>query len=342
MDMDKIGKVSETMTVSDPDALEQIGTITIEGNDYNLYRLVVDTVQYNAIEFSDASSCAITTVVPVMGKKPAAIGATNLINVAPDSENYSKGEALYQSSISSNYYQAEDYYSGKTTSSDGFWQDFQTALKTAKEILDNITATQEDVNGATASLNAAIANLIPANQVNATVLYEAIQEVESRGYRQEDYTPETWTAYKTVYEKGKAYLASLYDQDGNPTTENKAEHQDTVEQYAEELLAAAGDLDAVYNGGDEVTSASIYQRSLAGMLAQFAGALEHESGYTEESFTAFQTAYQEAQSYYQQHGLVGTSVSASVLNGYQRHAAALWSAYYEGLESASMRTLTSP
>lgn len=70
------------------------------------------------------------------------------------------------------------------------------------------------------------------------------------------------------------------------------------------------------------------------MLAQFAGALEHESGYTEESFTAFQTAYQEAQSYYQQHGLVGTSVSASVLNGYQRHAAALWSAYYEGLESA--------
>ena len=431
MDMDKIGKVTErpfgrslisfililtillgflpttafaaeTMTVSDPDALEQIGTITIEGNDYNLYRLVVDTVQYNAIEFSDASSCAITTVVPVMGKKPAAIGATNLINVAPDSENYSKGEALYQSSISSNlseeildglrtdtdklgyylytvkrgkintiigvlilewpeasqevegankdelqrviagaglisssdYYQAEDYYNGKTTSSDGFWQDFQTALKTAKEILDNITATQEDVNGATASLNAAIANLIPANQVNATVLYEAIQEVESRGYRQEDYTPETWTAYKTVYEKGKAYLASLYDQDGNPTTENKAEHQDTVEQYAEELLAAAGDLDAVYNGGDEVTSASIYQRSLAGMLAQFAGALEHESGYTEESFTAFQTAYQEAQSYYQQHGLVGTSVSASVLNGYQRHAAALWSAYYEGLESA--------
>lgn len=242
---------AETMTVSDPDALEQIGTITIEGNDYNLYRLVVDTVQYNAIEFSDASSCAITTVVPVMGKKPAAIGATNLINVAPDSENYSKGEALYQSSISSNlseeildglrtdtdklgyylyavkrgkintiigvlilewpeasqevegankdelqrviaraglisssdYYQAEDYYNGKTTSSDGFWQDFQTALKTAKEILDNITATQEDVNGATASLNAAIANLIPANQVNATVLYEAIQEVESRGYR---------------------------------------------------------------------------------------------------------------------------------------------------------------
>ena len=129
---------------------------------------------------------------------------------------------------SSDYYQAEDYYNGKTTSSDGFWQDFQTALKTAKEILDNITATQEDVNGATASLNAAIANLIPANQVNATVLYEAIQEVESRGYRQEDYTPETWTAYRTVYEKGKAYLASLYDQDGNPTTENKAEHQDTV------------------------------------------------------------------------------------------------------------------
>lgn len=84
--------------------------------------------------------------------------------------------------------------------------------------------------------------------------------MESRGYRQEDYTPETWTAYKTVYEKGKAYLASLYDQDGNPTTENKAEHQDTVEQYAEELLAAAGGLDAVYNGGDEVTSASIYQR----------------------------------------------------------------------------------
>ena len=34
---------------------------------------------------------------------------------------------------SSDYYQAEDYYNGKTTSSDGFWQDFQTALKTAKD-----------------------------------------------------------------------------------------------------------------------------------------------------------------------------------------------------------------
>ena len=393
---------AETMTVSSPDSLEQIGEIEIEGSTYILYHLEVDTAQYNEIKFSPAASCSITTVVPIIGQKPGDIGATNLVTVAPDLESYSKGETLYTSTIlpnlsdgvsdklgadtdklgyylytvkrskietiigvlilewpeasqeieevnkdelkkaiaeaasisAENYYSADDRYNGKTTSNDGFWQDFQTALKTAQEISENITATQEDVDGATASLNAAIANLIPANQVNATVLYEAIQKVESRGYRQEDYTPETWTAYKTVYEKGKAYLASLYDQDGNPTTENKAEHQDTVEQYAEELLAAAGDLDAVYNGGDEVTSASIYQRSLAGMLAQFAGALEHESGYTEESFTAFQTAYQEAQSYYQQHGLVGTSVSASVLNGYQRHAAALWSAYYEGLESA--------
>ncbi|MGN8967869.1 S-layer homology domain-containing protein [Intestinimonas sp. HCP28S3_D6] len=211
----------------------------------------------------------------------------------------------------------------------------QSAYQQATELLNGgQSATQSAIDDAAEELEKAIANLIPTTQVNATVLYEAIQEVESRGYRQEDYTPETWTAYRTVYEKGKAYLASLYDQDGNPTMENKAEHQDTVEQYAEELLAAAGDLDAVYTGDDQVTSASIYRQSLAGMLAQFAGALEHESDYTKESFTAFQTAYQEAQSYYQQHGPIGTSVSDSVLNGYQRHAAALWSAYYEGLESA--------
>ena len=85
---------AETMTVSSPDALEQIGTITIEENEYGLYHLVVDTAQYNAIEFSSALKCAITTVVPIIGKKPSDIYATNLINVAPDLESYSQGNFI--------------------------------------------------------------------------------------------------------------------------------------------------------------------------------------------------------------------------------------------------------
>ena len=90
---------AETMTVSSPDSLEQIGEIEIEGSTYILYHLEVDTAQYNEIKFSPAASCSITTVVPIIGQKPGDIGATNLVTVAPDLESYSKGETLYTSTI---------------------------------------------------------------------------------------------------------------------------------------------------------------------------------------------------------------------------------------------------
>ena len=264
--------------------------------------------------------------------KPRAIVYVQIPTAEVNTESL---QALVESVPTDGYHTKNDRWNGKNYSNQGFWLDMQSAYQQATELLNGgQSATQSAIDDAAEELEKAIANLIPTTQVNATGLYEAIQEVESQGYRQADYTPETWAAYEKAYQEGKAYLASLYGQDGRPTAENKAEDQTSVEQYAEALLTAAGNLDAVYTDGDAVTQASVYQRSLAGMLSQFAGVLERSSDYTEESFAAFQGTYQEAQSYYQQHGLVGTSVTASVLNGYQSHAAALWSAYYEGLESA--------
>lgn len=73
------------------------------------------------------------------------------------------------------YYTENDRYDGKDTSKNGFWAEFQSTLADAKKTNDSQYASQNQVDKAIETLNAAFAKLIPNSRVNATNLYEKLQ-----------------------------------------------------------------------------------------------------------------------------------------------------------------------
>lgn len=69
----------------------QLGTFTYEGENYPVYRVVLDTDQYNAIQIYKAG----TTEVPVLGASTS--GKTFITEIEKPSEAYSAGVSYYQS-----------------------------------------------------------------------------------------------------------------------------------------------------------------------------------------------------------------------------------------------------
>ena len=140
-----------------------------------------------------------------------------------------------------NYYQSDDRWNGKTASKTGFWAEF-TAVNgpraKAQKVLET-AATEEQITTATAALQAAIANLIPAERANTTLLYEELQ----KSFTAEDYTAKTWAAYQTARDKGKALMDTMFDAEGNPTDANKAAANKSIETMAAELETARKALD---------------------------------------------------------------------------------------------------
>ena len=133
------------------------------------------------------------------------------------------------------YCTADDRYNGKTTSANGFWADYQSALDKAKAVNENASATQMQVNNAVSALQSAIAKLIPTTQVNATELYERLFKLTKtdKGYKmvpyeansytdleQANYPEEDWTHMETALTHAKELLAALYNKDGTPTDRN--------------------------------------------------------------------------------------------------------------------------
>ena len=79
------------------------------------------------------------------------------------------------------------------------WEAFERALESAKEVAANEAATQEEVDEATALLNAAMEALVvadpqpPVVETDKAALKEAIAEAEK--YARNDYTEESWEAF---------------------------------------------------------------------------------------------------------------------------------------------------
>ena len=150
----------------------------------------------------------------------------------------------------SGYYTTNDRYNGKQANQNGFWEEMQFAFSTARDLFPDDACTQlkagvlqSQVDKATADLEAAIANLIPKTQLNATKLYEAVQ---AHGNYTEEFlencTDVSAAAYREIAEKAKAYLNSLFDKKlvsaENPngaTEENIAANQTKADGYADEL-----------------------------------------------------------------------------------------------------------
>ena len=134
----------------------------------------------------------------------------------------------------------------KAVSEKGFWSDFQTALTSAKSVNENANAAQADVDSALEALTATMANLIPAEQINPTNLYETIERCKKSNDALKGYNDKTVNAYRTALTEANAYLDSLFQKNAEgvvePTAENVATNQGKADGYADALDEATAEL----------------------------------------------------------------------------------------------------
>ncbi len=202
------------------------------------------------------------------------------------------------------YYKTEDNdkWNGRAYSAIGFWAEMQAVVKTAQDVYNNDTATQDEVDVATASLNQenpnsdlkkAIASLIPDTQLNATKLYEAVRAEQQANRVQSSYTSDTWNTYLQAKSEAEEYLASLFNADGSANTAvNKAANQDDADGYAVALIQATENLYTVASRDAVQKSLQRGWEMLTAMIVLAEQAKEED--YTEESWSAFADKLAEA------------------------------------------------
>lgn len=246
------------------------------------------------------------------------------------------------------YCTADDRYNGKTTSANGFWADYQSALDKAKAVNKNASATQMQVNNAVSALQSAIAKLIPTTQVNATELYERLSKLKKtdKGYtmvpyeansytnlEQANYPEADWTCMETALTHAKELLAALYNEDGTPTDRNwgpartgdKPENAITNEDLA-------GALTGIYNAYASMRTNSELDavqtaRQLAAKVDQ-AFPAESQGNYTDTSWNAFTAAREKAHQLMAQY-LDGDSIpSGAAARSFRLAMARYYSAAY--------------
>ena len=189
-----------------------------------------------------------------------------------------------------NYYQSDDRWNGKTASKTGFWAEFTAAngpRAKAQKVLET-AATEEQITTATAALQAAIADLIPADRANTTLLYEELQNAPSA----ENYTVKSWATYKTVRDKAEALMATMFDADGNPTDDsNKAAANESIETMAAELETARKALNPKATDGNKAIT-SLNLEAIRYLAEQYDP--DTLTGYTAESMQTLRDARTEA------------------------------------------------
>lgn len=194
-----------------------------------------------------------------------------------DAQNISNGNS---------YYTENDRYNGKLISKNGFWADFQAQLAKSQSVLDSKKAVQDEIDAATADLTAAIANLIPADRANTTVLYEALRSK----YYESSYTAKSWAIYKPVLDKAEALMATMFDAEGNPTDDNKAAAQESIETMAAELETARKALDPRIGSGntDSLTRVKLNMEAIQYLVKKYDP--DTLTGYTAESVETLRQA----------------------------------------------------
>ena len=184
-----------------------------------------------------------------------------------------------------NYYQSDDRWNGKTASKTGFWAEFTAAngpRTTAQKALKTATE-EENITNAVADLTTAIANLISVDRANTTLLYEELQNAPSA----EDYTVKSWAAYQPVRDRAEALMTTMFDAEGNPTDDNKAAAQGSIETLAAELKAARKALDKKASDGSK-TIASLNLEAIRYLAKKYDP--DTLTGYTDESMQALRDA----------------------------------------------------
>ena len=184
------------------------------------------------------------------------------------------------------YYHENDKFNGKTSSTNGFWKDMCTALNTAASVANDKYASEDAVKAATDNLTTAIANLIPADRANTTVLYEALRSK----YYESSYTAKSWAIYKPVLDKAEALMATMFDAEGNPTDDNKAAAQESIETMAAELETARKALDPRISSDntDSLTRVKLNMEAIQYLVKKYDP--DTLTGYTAESIETLRQA----------------------------------------------------
>ena len=251
------------------------------------------------------------------------------------------------------YVQSGDRYNGKaadtiTNKNGSFWADFISAngpRAKAQNTLD--TATSEiQISAAVTELNTAIKKLIPKTEVNATVLYEAVQAATAKSESQ--YTAATWTPFAEAKAAAETMLAGLYDADTREATERNwgPKHEGTpdddaitqkmVDAAATALTQAQDNLCLVSSYGESQDTVALVTELLPKLIAQASRAAEVD--YTTESWSSLQTALTAANAATAP-TLNGTSADKAAAAAYQKVYDDLYDAYYYGLVTANKFTV---
>ena len=228
-----------------------------------------------------------------------------------------------------NWYKSGDRYNGNTYNVNGFWTDFvakngpreqaQKELKTAK--------SENDIEAARAKLQAAIDQLIPADRLNTTPLYEALQEVNSLGYNAlslQAYTETSAAKFKAGRDDAQKYLDSLFTGkvgERKPSDANK----NTVENQAalNAAVTTVQDLPSLLVHQSLVSYSEQNTKTIQALAARYGAG--KNPGYTEESWSALQSARTDALAYVKEHP-VTDRLTKDENRGLREKANTLWNA----------------
>lgn len=232
------------------------------------------------------------------------------------------------------YYTQDDRFNGNGISKKGFWADMQAIVSAARRVYEDETASQATVDAAAATLDSndetsalskAIANLIPADRLNTTPLYEALQEVNSLGYNDlslQAYTETSAAKFKAGRAEAQAYLDSLFTgEEGNrkPSDANKKGNQTTFDT----AVTKARELPTLLVHQSLVSYSEQNTKTIQALAARY-GAGENP-GYTEGSWSALQSARTDALAYIKAHP-VTDRLTKDENRGLREKANTLWNA----------------
>lgn len=231
------------------------------------------------------------------------------------------------------YVQSGDRYNGKaadtiTNKNGSFWAEFTAAdgprAKAQKALQD--AKTDADITAAVAELKTAISKLIPTSQLNATYLYETLQQYNYGEEYLENCTVPSAQGFRAVRSEAQNYFNTLFNSDGSATGVNIALNQKTADDYADALK----NYTLVFN--DQVDEAKVNLRTIQALAKRYA-MTENGGKYTEESWTAFETARKAATDYAAAHS-ISEYISDAEVRQYAALTREFLSAAY-GLTSAS-------
>ena len=198
----------------------------------------------------------------------------------------------------SNYYLSNDRYNGKksdtiSSKNGSFWAEFTAAngpRAKAQKVLDTAT-TEAQITAAVTKLNTAIQKLIPRSQLNATYLYETLQQYNYSDEYLDDFTAPSVRKFRAARSAAQSYLDSLFNADGSAKEGvNIAANQKTADDYANALKSSS----LVSN--DSVEESKVNLRTIQALAKKYS-MTENGGKYTDESWTAFENARKAAVDY---------------------------------------------